>query len=309
MTYPAKVTVMCSSVLLLSLGISAFLLTRIERLRAPASSQEVLYLSSPSVLKGISLGYTGLMADIYWTRAVQYFGAKHQQKSSAYKLLAPLLDITTDLDPQLIIAYQFGGTFLAQKPPEGAGMPDKAVELVEKGIEHNHDEWRLYYELGFLHALERHDYLAAAKAFERGSRVPGANPSLKILAADMAEHGGDRATARLLWTTTFETTTDAMIKDNAFKHLRALRVDDDVEHLEALVRRYREQTGHDPGSTAELVARGWLRGIPVDPLGKPYKIVAGGRVEVQSPDDLPFITLGLPPGREASILDLPQPRQ
>ena len=25
----------------------------------------------------MSLGYDGLLADIYWTRAVQYFGGKH----------------------------------------------------------------------------------------------------------------------------------------------------------------------------------------------------------------------------------------
>jgi hypothetical protein len=306
MTYPAKVTAACSATLALALSTSVWLLRRIDGVRPRATLEEMLYIPSSGVLKRLSLGYTGLMADIYWTRAVQYFGDKHQDRPSAYHLLAPLLDITTDLDPRLIVAYQFGSTFLAQKPPEGAGLPDKAVELVEKGIQHNPNEWRLYYELGFLHALERKDYLAAAQAFERGSRVPGAHPMLKILAAAMAQHGGDRATARLLWTTTYETASDEMIKQNAVKHLQALQVDEDVDQLESLMRRYRQQTGHYPASSQELVMAGWLPGIPVDPLGKPYKIVAGGRVEVQSPDDLPFITRGVPPGREASILPLPQ---
>jgi hypothetical protein len=309
MTYPAKVTAVCSAILAVSLGLSALLLTRIDRLRSRANLEDVLYIPSSAALRRMSLGYTGLAADIYWTRAVQYFGGKHQDRGSEYKLLAPLLDITTDLDPKLIVAYQFGSTFLAQKPPEGAGMPEQAVKLVEKGIQQNPGEWRLYYELGFLEALELKDYRAAASAFERGSQVKGAHPSLKIMAAIMAQHGGDRATARLLWTTTYQTATDQMIKDNAFRHLRALRVDEDVDHLEALVKRYREQTGDYPTTSRELVEVGWLPGIPVDPLGKPYKIRSEGRVEVQSPDDLPFITRGLPPGREASIVELPRSKR
>src|SRR3569832_1575203 len=172
----------------------------------------------------MSLGYTGLMADIYWTRVVQYFGEKHRTKAQHYQLLAPLLDITTTLDPNLIVAYQFGSTFLAQKPPEGAGQPDKAVELIERGISANPDTWQLYYELGFLQYMELQDPVAAAHSFERGSAIPPAHPFLKILAASMAQHAGERDTARMLWTTTYETTEDAMIKQNAFKHLRALLV-------------------------------------------------------------------------------------
>jgi hypothetical protein len=50
-----------------------------------------------------------------------------------------------------------------------------------------------------------------------------------------------------------------------------------------------------------LQATGW-RGRTVDPLGHPYKLDADGRVRVQDPDNLPFITKGLPPGREPQVL-------
>src|SRR5204863_422459 len=106
--------------------------------------------SSPKLLKRASLGYSGLLADIYWTRAVQYYGGKHQQ-AMRYDLLWPLLNITTQLDPHLIPAYLFGGTFLSQKPPDGAGDAAKAIELVEFGIRNNPDDWHLYYDLGYIH--------------------------------------------------------------------------------------------------------------------------------------------------------------
>ena len=113
-----------------------------------ATLEEVLYISSPKALKRLSLGYNGLLADIYWTRAVQYFGNKHHDGAQRYDLLAPLLEITTTLDPHLLVAYEYGANFLASKPPNGAGMPERAIELVEYGIRNNPDDWRLYYEMG-----------------------------------------------------------------------------------------------------------------------------------------------------------------
>ena len=289
--------------MVISLAASVALLRKIDQMRESATLEEVLYIPSPKVLKVMSLGYTGLAADIYWTRAVQYFGEKHRARSNQYHLLAPLLDITTTLDPHLIVAYQFGSVFLAQKPPEGAGDPGKAVELIEKGIRENPDTWQLYYELGFLQYMELHDEAAAARTFERGSEIPHAHPFLKILAASMAQHAGERDMARMLWTTTYETTEDALIKQNAFKHLRALKVDDDVTKLEAVVEQFKARTGRAPSSVMELIQAGLLRGLPVDPLGHPYKIV-DGRVEVEDPNALPFINKGLPPNVKPELLQL-----
>src|SRR5665811_523682 len=128
------VTLAAASLLVFCLAVSAGLVRFVDRLRPRATIEDVLYLKS-SQLKWMSLGYTGLMADIYWTRAVQYYGGKHHSAvAPRYELLAPLLDITTDLDPKLVVAYEYGASFLAPKPPEGAGMPDYAVEFVEKGI-------------------------------------------------------------------------------------------------------------------------------------------------------------------------------
>ena len=111
--------------------------------------------------------------------------------STHYDLLYPLLDITTDLDPKLVVAYEYGSVFLSQKPPDGAGQPDSAVALVEKGIRENPEYWRLYFNLGFIHYMDRHDPKAAQEAFLKGSEVPGALPWMKVMAARMAERSND----------------------------------------------------------------------------------------------------------------------
>src|SRR5204863_528153 len=190
----------------------------------------------------------------------------------------------------------YGANFLAPKPPNGAGMPRRAIELAEYGIRNNPNEWKLYYQLGFIHYMELRDYAAAADAFARGSRVPNAHPWLKLMAAQMAEHAGDLQTARMMWTTMYQSTHDQSIKANAAAHLRALQVDEDVSVLETLVARYRDRTGRLPVTFSDLEAAGFLRGTPVDPLGHPYKLLADGHIVVRVPDDLPFLKKGIPPG-------------
>jgi tetratricopeptide (TPR) repeat protein len=291
-----RVSMVAGACLILSLTASTVVLHHIDRIRPQATLEEVLYLSSPKVLKRMSLGYDGLLADIYWTRTVQYFGEKHQADARSYNLLAPLLEITTQLDPHLVVAYQFGASFLAPPPPGGAGQPERAIQLMEYGIQNNPNDWKLYYDLGFVYYMNLRDYKKAAEAFERGSRVPDAHPFLKVLAAQMAQHAGEFETARILWSAAYQTTQDPQIRDNAVEHLRALRVDEDVTHLQEAVTRFGERTGHLPASLSELAAAEGLHGIPADPDGHPYKLTADGRVEVRSPDDFPFATKGLPPG-------------
>src|SRR5581483_4849470 len=197
-----RTTAVASAVLALSLASSAFLVHTVDQLRDSTSPQEMLYVSSPKLLKRLSLGYEGLLADIYWTRVVQYFGGTHSRGGGTYKLLWPLLNTTTQLDPHLIPAYEFGGMFLSAKPPNGAGSPEEAIELVRHGIRNNPGDWHLYYDLAFIY-YDLKDYRNSADAFLHGSQLPDAHPFLKLMAAQMAERGGDLATARLMWTATY----------------------------------------------------------------------------------------------------------
>jgi hypothetical protein len=300
MTTRGRTSLIVAMVLTASLAGTGLTIRRLDHLRAGATAEEALYIPSPKIVRRMSLGYSGLLADIYWTRAVQYFGGHHHIGSREYKLLEPLLDTATTLDPHLTVAYEFGATFLAQKPPEGAGDPDAAVRLVERGVRENPSAWRLYYNLGFIHYFERHDYAAAADAFERGSDIPGALPWMKAMAAQMSQHAGEIETARLLWSSLYQTTESDDIRANAAKHLRALQVDDEVSRLQELVSNFHERIGHWPANWTEMVAAGYLRSVPFDPTRRPYRLTADGRVLVRVPADLPFITRGLPPRQEPS---------
>src|SRR5262249_42093597 len=147
------------------------------------------------------------------------------------------------LDPHLIVAYETGSIFLSQKPPEGAGQPDKAVALVEKGIRENPAYWRLYFTLGFIHYVVRKDYKAAQQAFKKGSEVPGALPWMRIMSARMAEHAEDISNALYLWRTVYDTTHDVTVKESALKHLASLRAESDMTKLDELIDTYKQKAG------------------------------------------------------------------
>lgn len=297
MSGPAKVSRIAAAILVLTLGGSIVSLVRVDSLRGPqATLEEILYVSSSRSLKRLSLGYRGLLADIYWTRAVQYFGAKHIVEDVNYDLLYPLLDITTDLDPHLTVSYSYGGFFLSQAVPAGAGQPEKAVELLSKGIRYNPDEWRLYFNLGFIQYMDRKDPKAAFEAFSRGSERPNAHPFLKIMAANMAQESNETGIAVALWKQLYESSQDNLIRENAMQHLAALRVDQDVQEIERRTAIYRERNGRLPLDWREMIQAGLLRETPTDPNRTPYKLMPDGTVQVQDPDALPFISRGLPPG-------------
>lgn len=69
-----RTTVFAAAVLAFSMASSVLLLHHIDQTRPREIVDDTLYIASPKLVARASLGFNGLMACIYWTRAVQYFG-------------------------------------------------------------------------------------------------------------------------------------------------------------------------------------------------------------------------------------------
>jgi tetratricopeptide (TPR) repeat protein len=239
-----------------------------------------LVLRSGKLLKVMSLEYAPLMADVYWTRVVQYYGDKEVRQDANLELLWPLLDVTTTLDPHLLVAYRFGSMFLSENAPKGAGRPDLGIELIQRGIEANPEYWRLYEDLGFIYYFELKDYNKASAAFLEGSKNPEALPWMKVLAAKVSEQGDNSETSEFLWNEIYRSTTDPQMKDNAATHLQLLRADADCKALDGLADEFEKKNSRRPASMRELVSAGLLQGAPVDPTGRPYVLDAEGKAQL-----------------------------
>ena len=267
-----------------------------NRIEAETSSieqqKEELLFRSAATLKRMSLGYDSLLADIYWTRAIQCYGESTRSSDPQFPLLAPLLDLATSLDPRLMPAYQFGAILLSEPKPVGAGQPDLAAALVRKGIAADPDNWRLWSDLGFVYYWHMEDYKGAADAFLSGSKCPGAPPWMKPMAARVAGQGGSIELSFAIWQQVYDSTQNKRIRSNALKHLQALKAEQDIHYLNGLTAEYRMFFGHYPASFSDIEAAKVIRSIPRDPGGTPYVIGATGQVYlgVSSSIDLSLIT-------------------
>src|SRR5215471_6551528 len=245
-------------VLLILLPIGFVGLWRLQRQiyaahEAMQQEQDVVLLRSPKLMKVLTGEYATLAADIYWTRAVQYYGNKRLGEDTNLQSLWPLLDMATTLDPNLLPAYRFGATFLSEPEPRGAGRPDLGVKLIERGIAANPGYWRLDQDLGNLYYLELKDNAKAGEAYLAGSRNAGAPDWMKIMAARFLEKGDSRETAVMLWSEVLQSSTDDAIKENARINLQLLRADEDIEHINGIAEQFSKRAGRAPHSVRELV--------------------------------------------------------
>jgi hypothetical protein len=275
-----------------------------ERSYPPAANDEpTLYLTSGVAARRLALAYPALAADMYWIRAIQYYGGTKlrlqaeglalapppmlsRDASASYPLLYPLLDLTTSLDPRFNVAYRFGAVFLAEPFPNGPGRPDLAVALLEKGLRERPDKWEYMQDIGFVHYWYTHDYVTAAAWFDKASRVPNAPWWLKSLAATTLAQGGDRRSSRQMWTQIRESAEIDWLKADAERRLVQLRALDEIDRLTALVTSYSQRAGQRPSDWQALVRAGVVRGIPVDPSGTPYELNSEGRVTMSQRSQL-----------------------
>jgi len=283
--------------------IAAVMLSRFIDARRPAvdantAADESLYLNAKTA-KRISLGFNGLAADWYWMRSLQYVGRKIMNFDESIplddlnqlnlKLLAPLLENATTLDPEFLDPYEYAAVVLP------AIDVKEAIRLTRKGIDANPNSWRLHQHLAYIY-WQQQDYAAAAETYGRGAQLPGAPYWMEAMKARMAAEGGSRTTAREIYKRMFEQSTDEQVKDMARKRLLQLDSFDQRDLLRRLFATYNMHNGRCPADWQEMgpalrAVRAPLNGsgAPLDPAGSPYVLQPGKcEVELDSRSEIPF---------------------
>jgi hypothetical protein len=240
----------------------------------------VLYMRSPALVARAALSYRTLLADVYWLRAVQYFGRTKLSTDprKQYDLLYPLLDLTTSLDPRFNVAYRFGAIFLAEPSPGGPGRPDLAIELLEKGLRSQPNRWELAEDIGFVWYWWFDDHERAASWFTRASRMPDAPEWLAPIAAVTLAQGGNRDSSRQLWREIARTAEADWLRGTATLRLSQLDAMDQLDQLRMVADRYQERTGRESFTWYDVIDEGLIPGVPVDPAGSAYVFSEQGLV-------------------------------
>lgn len=236
-------------------------------------------------LKGFVLGTDSLVADWYWMRALQYIGDKVVNSNEDLRLddlrnldprlLYPMLDSATDLDPHFIAPYTYGTMVLPAIDGE------QAIEITKKGIANNPNEWRLYQHLGYIYWRAK-QYENAAAAYEQGSRVEGSAQFMRLMAASMKSEGGSRSTARTIYQEMFDNAPDDAIKKTAESRLQELKWFDERDAIDEKLADAKARTGECPQRLKDVLPALALVKLPagplavdsngdvIDPTGAPY---------------------------------------
>ncbi len=282
-----------TTVALIAAGLMSFVLVVgvsrwIDEHRPAANSrfeEESLYLTGKT-LKRASLGFNGLVADWYWMRSLQYVGRKILENPGQLeldklnkldmRLLYPLLDTATTVDPQFLLVYKYGSIVLP------AVNEEDAIKLTLKGIEQNPNEWRLNQHLGYIY-WKRGDYKKASETYDAGAKKPGAPQWLTEMSARMSAQGGSTATAREIYTRLYEQSDDKSIKELMLRRLAQVESFEERDAIRTVLTSYRERTGKCASDWRPLVTelravrlasgkplRFDQRGTPIDPSDAPY---------------------------------------
>ena len=236
-------------------------------------------------LKGFVLGTDSLVADWYWMRSLQYIGDKLVNSTEDVRLddlrylnprlLYPMLDSATDLDPHFIAPYTYGAMVLPAIDSE------QAIALTQKGIANNPKEWRLYQHLGYIYWRAK-AYPQAAETYDIGSKIEGAAPFMKMMAAAMKSEGGSRATARAIYQEMYDSAPDEAVKKTAESRLQELKWFDERDAIDEKLAETKTRTGECPQKLSDITSALLTVNLPdgdfgvnargdlVDPTGAPY---------------------------------------
>lgn len=263
----------------------------------PSLQEENLYLNAATV-KRMSLGFNGLAADWYWMRSLQYVGRKivnlpeNVQLDNLgqlnLRLLAPLLDATTTLDPQFMEPYQYAAVVLPETDLQAA------IRITRKGIAANPSQWKLYHHLGYIYWQQK-DFKTAGESYAEGAKLAGAPAWMEAMKARMASEGGSRNTAREIYLRIYEQAEDKHVKEMARKHLMGIASLDERDAIRRVMTAYKAKTGRCPSSWREIenVLRSLglkldSSGAPLDPAGTPYLFVKNKcDVKIDSASEVP----------------------
>jgi tetratricopeptide (TPR) repeat protein len=230
----------------------------------------------------VPAAFKGLVADWYWIRSLQHLGRKLEQHTALDRagavnprVLAPLLDLTTTLDPKFMAAYEFAAVVLPTVDVNAA------IALTRKGLAATPDAWALHLQHAYIY-WQRGEFGAAAAAFRDGARLSSAK-WMEQMAARMDAEGGDRELARDMYRRMYEQSQDDQVKQWATTRLMQLRAFEERDQIREVLLEFWRRRGTCVDRWWDVTAgleRAGLKtdrtGAPLDPAGTAYALTLGG---------------------------------
>ncbi len=252
----------------------------LDSIKAAGGKEFAWDVPEARTVKIMAFGFEPLVADYYWVKSLIYIAGQFDREHRDYSPLREVYDVITDLDGSFAAAYHYGSLLLSALAKE----PERAIELLSKGLNRNAKDWRfrwlLNYDVGTMYSFRLGDREAARVYLDAAARDPNCPPGItgliaKVLSARAAER---HKVAFEIWKERRDKARGAIMREIAEDEMRRAQSNIYLEELRDAAGEFEERQGRKPGSISELVEAGMISAAPEDPLGGGFEIDDDGEV-------------------------------
>ncbi len=245
---------------------------------------------NPQLLKVLWAGFHALAADFYWVRTCEQMGMA--SKAEEYRDVGVWANLATDLDPKFKLIYGFAAVAM----PFNLGRNnwvngDESTAMLRKGLEqYPHEYW---FEFLLAHNLifYQKDFVAAGSLLKEISERPNAPAFLHQLATRVLAQGGEIDAAIEFARSGMAAAQDEDGRETFAFRIKQLETERVLQAVDRAIAQFREQEQRLPTGVIELLTRGVLNEMPIDPSrgdiyidrkGRARSTFEGRRLEVLS---------------------------
>ncbi len=261
--------------------LNGYMVNRLDRFNAENRGKTGIFMLSPTSERFVSLEYEGIRA-FQLSLALRVFIGEEVElykkvPRSLDSVLIKSVNVITALNPYYYGVYYFSSMLLMWE----LGEPEEALKVLKKGVKYLNNNSNLYFFIGFDYFYFLHDPLNGAKYLKLAARYEkrtGNKLLYSTMAARLLSEVGKTEVAISILDYYIKHTQEKDVKEYLKKHRQELMM---VLSVQMAAKKYAEIYGHRPHSVEELVKNGFLRSVPISPLGREIYIDRDGRVKVR----------------------------
>ena len=226
-----------------------------------------LYLPEAKYIRLITFGFERFTADIFWFKAINYFGKELSANKNA-PWLSHMCDLVTDLNPRAQEYYDFCTSLISWVTKE----PEKSVKLLNRAIANEPENWRYYYLGGFNYWYFLENNKKAKSDFQIGARTHDAPEFMANLASRLTINEDDPSVTIGFLQNLIEQTRDEKAREALAKNLKLAVVSRDLKYLNSSADKFEILFGTKITSLQDLVDYKLIAFLPKDPYGELYYV-------------------------------------
>ena len=189
----------------------------------------------------LSAGNKRLITDLLWVQTLLESDIAHYKKNDLNSWMYLRFMTIAELDPQFYENYLYGGQYLSIVKDDLNG----AIKLLERGVKYFPQDFKLRYNLGFIHYFERSDYTSGHFWLKNIADHPHAPSFLKVIVNKMKFQVDQNYEISLLFIRDLiKNSKDKYLTTKLKKDLYALKAERDLNCLNS------RRAGCDPSDAA-----------------------------------------------------------